>query len=142
MKKLDRYFLRQALAPLIFGLLVYSSLAVISTTLPRLQWIIGTPIFDLFGWLLLQMPTALVQTLPVALVLAVILTFGRLATANELQAVQAGGISLRRSALIFVYIGISFSPSHHSAAAGKLINAANPVSWAPHTSSLRIPASY
>lgn len=105
MKKLDRYFLRQALSPLIFGLLVYSSLAVISVTLPRLQWVVGAPILNLFKWLLLQMPTALVQTLPVALVLAVILTFGKLATANELQAVQAGGISIRRASIIFIFIG-------------------------------------
>jgi lipopolysaccharide export system permease protein len=105
MKKLDRYLLGQALAPLLFGLLVYSSLAVISVTLPRLQWVVGTPIAKLFAWLVLQLPAALVQTLPIALVLAVILSFGRLATSNELQAVQAGGISLRRSALIFVYLG-------------------------------------
>ncbi len=105
MKKLDRYLLRQALGPLLFGLIIYSGLAVISTTLPRLQWVVGTPIFSLLGWLALQLPTALVQTLPVAMVLAVILTFGRLATNNELQAVQSGGVSIVRMALIFVYLG-------------------------------------
>ncbi len=105
MKKLDRYLLGQALGPLLFGLILYSSLAVISVTLPRLQWVVGTPLGQLFFWLLLQMPTALVQTLPVALVLAVILTFGRMATSNELQAIQAGGVSFRRASIIFVYIG-------------------------------------
>ena len=105
MKKLDRYLLGQAIGPLLFGLILYSSLAVISVTLPRLQWVVGTPLAQLFTWLLLQMPTALVQTLPVALVLAVILTFGRMATSNELQAIQAGGISFGRASLIFVYIG-------------------------------------
>ncbi|MCA9837604.1 MAG: LptF/LptG family permease [Trueperaceae bacterium] len=105
MKKLDRYLFGQAIGALLFGLLLYSSLAVISVTLPRLQWVVGTPLAKLFLWLLLQMPFALVQTLPIALVLSVILTFGRMATSNELQAIQAGGISFRRASMIFVYIG-------------------------------------
>jgi lipopolysaccharide export system permease protein len=104
--KLDRYFLREALPPLLFGLIIYSSLAVVSTTLPRLQWIVGTPLLDLGRWLLLQFPTALVQTLPIAMVLAVLLAFGRLASNNELQAVQAGGISLTRSTRVFVMLGL------------------------------------
>ncbi len=104
--KLDRYFLREALPPLLFGLIIYSSLAVISSTLPRLQWIVGTPLLGLGRWLLLQFPTALVQTLPIAMVLAVLLAFGRLASNNELQAVQAGGISLGRSTRVFVILGL------------------------------------
>lgn len=106
MKRLDRYFLKEALVPLFFGLLIYSVLAVISVTLPRLQWIVGTPLGALTRWLVLQLPAALVQTLPIALVLAVLLAFGRLANSNELQAVQAGGVSLARSARVFALIGV------------------------------------
>lgn len=104
--KLDRYFLGESLPPLLFGLMIYSTLAVISTTLPRLQWIIGTPLLGLGRWLLLMFPTAIVQTLPIAMVLAVLLAFGRLASNNELQAVQAGGISLARSTRVFIMLGL------------------------------------
>ncbi len=106
MRRLDRYLLRESVPPLLFGLLLYSGLAVVSVTLPRMQWIVGTPILRLSGWLALQLPTALVQTLPIALVLAVLLAFGRLATDNELLAMQAGAVPLRRSAITFVAFGV------------------------------------
>ena len=107
--RLDRYFLREALPPLLFGLIIYSSLAVISTALPRLQWIVGTPLLGLGHWLLLIFPAALVQTLPIAMVLAVLLAFGRMASNNELQAMQAGGISLGRSTRVFVILGLAMA---------------------------------
>ena len=104
--RLDRYLFREALPPLLFGLTIYSTLAVISATLSRLQWIVGTPLAKLGEWLLLQLPSALVQTLPISLVLAVLLAFGRLAANNELQAVQAGSIPIARSARVFVILGL------------------------------------
>jgi lipopolysaccharide export system permease protein len=104
--RLDRYLLREALPPLVFGLFIYSTLAVVSATLSRLQWIVGTPLAKLGEWLVLQLPTALVQTLPISLVLAVLLAFGRLAATNELQAVQAGGIPLVRSSRVLIVLGL------------------------------------
>lgn len=102
MLRFDRYLFRESLMPLLFSLVLYSTLAVVSVTLPRLQWIVGAPLGPLAQWLLLQFPVALVQTLPIALVLSVLLVFGRLAAANEILAAQAGGISLLRIALPFV----------------------------------------
>ena len=106
MKRLDRYLLKESLPPLIFGLLLYSTLAVVSVTLPRLQWIVGAPLGPLLGWLALQVPAAAVQTLPIALLLAVLLTFGRLSTDGELLAAQAGGVALGRLARVFVLLGL------------------------------------
>ncbi|MEX2543336.1 MAG: LptF/LptG family permease [Trueperaceae bacterium] len=106
MKRVDRYLLAESLPPLLFGLLLYSTLAVVSMTIPRLQWVIGVPLADLGAWLALQYPTAVVQTLPIAIVLAVLLAFGRLATANELLAMQAGAISLGRISRVFVVLGL------------------------------------
>jgi len=102
---LDRYLLRESLPTLLFGVVLYSSLVILSTTIPRIQWIRGVPVSDLLYWLALQFPAALVQTLPIALLLAALLTFGRLAAANELLAMQAGGIALRRTAVIFALLG-------------------------------------
>lgn len=105
MNLLDRYVLREGLPPFLFGLVLYASLAVVSVTIPRLQWIVGTPVLELAGWLALQLPQAMVQTLPIALVLAVLLSLGRFASEHELLAMQAGGIPLRRVAMTFVALG-------------------------------------
>ena len=105
MTRIDRYLLREALPPFLFGLVLYAGLAVVTATLPRLQWIVGTPLADLLLWLVVLLPQALVQTAPVALVLAVLLAFGRLATEHELTAIQAGGVAVARTATVFVLVG-------------------------------------
>ena len=106
LKRLDRYLLSESLTPFFFGLLLYSGLAVMSANFPRLQWIVGTPFWELLYWLLLQFPAAVVQTLPIALLLAVLLAFGRLAASNELLAVQAGGVALRRLSALMLTLGL------------------------------------
>lgn len=106
LKRLDRYLLNESLAPFFFGLLLYSGLAVMSANFPRLGWIVGTPLAGLLYWLLLQFPAATVQTLPIALLLAVLLSFGRLAAANELLAMQAGGVALRRLGALILSLGL------------------------------------
>jgi lipopolysaccharide export system permease protein len=106
MTRIDRYLLREAWPPFLFGTLLYAGLAIVSATLPRLQWIVGTPFGDLALWLLTLLPQAVVQTAPVALVLAVLLAFGRLTTDHELTAVQAGGVAIARVAWVFVGIGL------------------------------------
>ena len=107
MNVLDRYVLREGVPPFLFGLLLYASLAVVSVTIPRLQYIVGTPIPELLAWLALQLPQALVQTLPIALVLAVLVALGRLASENELLALQAGAVPVRRTAGVFVGMGLA-----------------------------------
>lgn len=102
----DRYLLRESLPPLLFGLVLYSGLAVVSVTIPRMQWVVGTPVLELAGWLAVQFPQAVVQTFPIALVLAVLLAFGRLASDHELLSLQAGGVPLKRATGIFVGLGL------------------------------------
>ena len=106
MKRVDRYLLAESLPPLLFGLILYSTLAVVSATISRLQWLVGAPLGDVAVWLGLQYPLAIVQTLPIAVVLAVLLAFGRLATDNELLAMQAGAVPLGRISRVFVVLGL------------------------------------
>lgn len=106
MKRVDRYLLAESLPPLLFGLVLYSTLAVVSATISRLQWIVGVPLVEVAVWLGLQFPLAVVQTLPIAVVLAVLLAFGRLSTDNELLAMQAGAVPLKRISRIFVVLGL------------------------------------
>lgn len=103
---IDRYLLRESLPPLLFGLVLYSSLAVVSITIPRMEWVVGTPVIPMLGWLAVQLPQAMVQSFPIAMVLAVLLAFGRLATDSELPALQAGGVPLKRTAGVFVGLAL------------------------------------
>ncbi len=96
MKRIDRALLAEALPALIFGALLYSILAVTSATLPRLTWLVGASVPELLRWLAAQLPTALAQTMPIAMVLAVLLTFGRMEGDRELLALRAGGVALGR----------------------------------------------
>jgi len=107
MSRIDRYLLSEALPPFVFGLFLYGGLAAVSAVLPRVQWIVGTPVLELAWWMALLLPQALVMTAPIALVLAVLLAFGRLANDYELTAMQAGGVRVRRAAAVFVTIGLS-----------------------------------
>ncbi len=109
MIRLDRYLIRESLPAAFLGALLYSVLGVVSATLPRLQWIVGAPLLQVTGWLVLQLPTSLVQTLPLALVLGVLVSYGRLAADKELIAMQAGGISLRRVSRVYVLLGMAFT---------------------------------
>lgn len=105
-RKIDLYIARQSLPALAFGALLYGFLGVVSTTIPRLQWVAGAPFLPLLAWLGLQLPTAIVQTLPMAVVLAILLGHGRLAADNELLAMHAGGIGPRRLVRVYVVIGV------------------------------------
>lgn len=107
MKRLDRYLLAESVPAVLFGMLLYSVLGVVSTTLPRLQWIVGAPLAQVLGWLALQLPTTIVQTLPLALVLAVLVSYGRLAADRELIALRAGGVPLWRVSLLYTGLGLA-----------------------------------
>src|SRR5690554_6906993 len=108
-KRLDSYLIAESLPAAFMGALLYSVLGVVSSTLPRLQWIVGAPFWPVLSWLALQLPTSLVQTLPLALVLGVLVSYGRLAADKELIAMQAGGISLRRVSRVYVVLGMAFT---------------------------------
>ena len=105
-RRVDRYVLGELIPPLLFGLLLYSGLIVTSAVLGRLQWVVGTPVVPMLRWFALQVPTAIVQTLPIALVLAVLLAFGRLAHDRELLALRAGGVSLGRIVRPAIVLGV------------------------------------
>ena len=96
MKRVDRALLAEALPALVAGALLYAVLAVTSSTLPRLTWLVGADVFRLLAWLAAQLPTAFAQTLPIAMVLSVLLTFGRMEGDRELLALRAGGLPLGR----------------------------------------------
>ncbi|WP_018467336.1 LptF/LptG family permease [Calidithermus timidus] len=98
MTRLDRYLLRETLPVFAFGLVLYIGLGLLSNILARSAYVGQMPLGGLVAWLGLQVPAIVAQTLPVAVLFAVLLGYGRLARENELLVMQAGGISPRRTA--------------------------------------------
>ncbi len=109
MTRLDRYILKEALPIFGFGLVLYAVLALLSNFLPRAEFLGTARIVNIVQWLFLQLPQVITQMLPVAVLLAVMLTFGRLARENELMVLQAGGISVWRTARVFMLGGVLLS---------------------------------
>lgn len=104
--RLDKYLFLESFLVFLLGVLIFSSLVILSSTIPRLQYIIGVPFQELGYWLLLQYPDALVLSLPIAVLLAVLFTYGRLYAQHELIAVNAGAISPMRAMLPFIVVAL------------------------------------
>lgn len=109
MNLLDRYILREALPVFVFGLALYAVLGVLTQVLAVVQWITSAPLVKIVQWVGLQMPQAVVQAMPIAGLLAIMLAFGRLSRENELLTMQAGGISVLRAARVFLAGGLLLS---------------------------------
>ncbi|HUG37616.1 MAG TPA: LPS export ABC transporter permease LptF, partial [Candidatus Limnocylindrales bacterium] len=94
----DRYIWKELAAPFAIGLGVFTFFLVIDRIYHLTDLVItkGVP-FHLVLWLLLFMlPSFLSQTLPIALLVAVLLVGGRLAADFETTAFSASGVSPRR----------------------------------------------
>ena len=93
---LNRYLLRQHLAPLGFALAALTSFLLIQQVAKQLGNLVGKGlpwgvIVQVFA---LSVPFIVATTLPMAVLVAVLYAFTRLATDNELTAMKAGGVSV------------------------------------------------
>jgi LPS export ABC transporter permease LptF len=95
---LDRYVIRQVLAPFILGLLVFTFLLIIPGLMRYAEEFIAKgaslPIVAQAMWTLV--PGALALTIPMALLLGLLIAFGKLSADREFVAMQACGVSLTR----------------------------------------------
>jgi LPS export ABC transporter permease LptG/LPS export ABC transporter permease LptF len=95
---LDRYVIRQVLVPFILGLLVFTFLLIIPNLMKYAEDFIGKgaslPIVAQAMWTLV--PGALAVTIPMALLLGLLIAFGKLSADREFVAMQACGVSLTR----------------------------------------------
>jgi LPS export ABC transporter permease LptF/LPS export ABC transporter permease LptG len=98
--RLDRYLLREILGPFGLGLLVYTLILLVQQFFDFAEMIIrrGLPAATVGKLLLYSLPSIVVLTLPMALLLGVLLGIGRMASDSELVALRACGVSLYRMA--------------------------------------------
>lgn len=110
MKLLDKHILTELLGPFLFGVAAFTSLMFAGQDLFKITEMLGkfhAPIGDIVKLVLLRMPMFVVYTLPMAMLLATLLGFGRLSGDSEVVALFAGGISLYRIAVPVAIVALS-----------------------------------
>ena len=98
MKILSRYVLREHLGPLAFALTALTSLLLLNFIAKRFGDLVGkglpaSVIAEFFG---LALPFTVAMTLPMAVLVAVLYAFSRLASESEITALKASGVSMGR----------------------------------------------
>jgi lipopolysaccharide export system permease protein len=97
-RTISRYLLRQHVAPLGFALAGLTALLLINQIAKQLSGLLGKglPTGVIIEVFVLSVPFIVAVTLPMAVLVAVLHVFTRLAGDNEITAMQAGGLSVTR----------------------------------------------
>lgn len=95
---LDRYILREMVVPFLLGLAIFTSILLIVRILKLVELVVnrGVPIAQMVRIFSYILPAFLEVTVPMALLLAILVAFGRLSSDSEVIAMRAAGISLYR----------------------------------------------
>jgi LPS export ABC transporter permease LptG/LPS export ABC transporter permease LptF len=109
MSIIDRYVMRQVLMPFLLGLLVFTFIFIIPPLLQYAESLVAKGVSGpiIVGLISLLVPQALAVTIPMSLLLALLIAFGRLSADREFVAMQACGISLRRLLWPVLVVAIS-----------------------------------
>jgi lipopolysaccharide export system permease protein len=98
MKILDRYLLKEHLAPFLFALAITTFILLMDKLFELIDLLIGKRVAF---WLVikiftLSLPSMLALTVPMAVLVAVLMTFGRISGDNELTAMKSSGLPFAR----------------------------------------------
>ena len=98
MRLIDRYVIREVLLPFVIGLLVFTFMLIIPYIIELAEILIAKAVSTM---VILQvmatlLPMALSLSIPMALLLGLLVAFGRLSSDREFVAMQACGVSLVR----------------------------------------------
>lgn len=98
MKILDRYVLRELVVPFVLGLAIFTSILLIIRILKLVELVVnrGVPLGQMVRIFSYILPAFLEVTVPMALLLAILVAFGRLSSDSEVIALRAAGVSLYR----------------------------------------------
>jgi lipopolysaccharide export system permease protein len=95
---LDRYFLREIASPFLFGVSLFTFFLFLDRIYQLTDLVVtkGVPFHLVLQLLIYMLPSFLTNTLPMALLVAVLLAGGRLSADLEIVACKAAGLSLWR----------------------------------------------
>jgi lipopolysaccharide export system permease protein len=98
MKILTRYLIRAHLGPFLFSFIALTGVILINTLARRLADLAGKglPPRVIGEFFVLALPATLALTFPMAVLVAVLFTFSSLAAENEITALKASGVDMRR----------------------------------------------
>lgn len=112
MKILRNYFLREFSGPLFLSLGVLSFVMVLVSNLKKIADMVinkGIDIFTVSKLFLFMMPYLVTYALPISVLIAVLISLGRLSSDNEIVAIRASGINLFGLILPLIMIGLILS---------------------------------
>ena len=95
MRLLSRYFIREMILPFLFSLLTITFLLFINFLLRAIDRFLGKglDILTILEYLFLNLAWIIALSVPMAILLSTLMTFGRLSEDNEINAMRASGIS-------------------------------------------------
>lgn len=107
MKLIERYIYRELFYNLILGVLTINTLIMVEKLIRVSKTLSGIAgIKDMGRIILLIQPQMLLITIPVAFLVSVLLTYGRLNMDNELLAMKASGVGFKRLSMLSLKAGI------------------------------------
>lgn len=101
MRILDKYILKELLGPFIFGICAFSSVFIGTSVLFRIAQYMtkyGVGLSVVLRLFIYSLPGIVVLTFPMSMLLASLLSFGRLSGSSEVTAMKSGGLSFYRLA--------------------------------------------
>jgi lipopolysaccharide export system permease protein len=93
---LYRYLFREISVPFLLGMTIFTSVLLMGRLLKLADMVVakGVPLSDVLWMVVYLLPYFCLVTIPMAILLAVLLAFGRLSADSEITAMKACGISL------------------------------------------------
>src|SRR3954463_8994214 len=97
-KIIGRYVLKEHVGPFVFASTALTSLMLLQYIAKRFGELVGKglPAGVIAEFFVLSLPFTIAMTMPMAVLVAVLYAFSRLASENEITALKAGGVSMRR----------------------------------------------
>jgi len=95
-KILHRYVFREVLTPFLLGIGIFTFVLLITRLLKLIELVVsrGLPAMQILRLIAYLMPAFLEITVPMAMLLAILIAFGRLSSDSELIAMRSSGLSL------------------------------------------------
>jgi lipopolysaccharide export system permease protein len=110
-KLIGRYVLKEHIGPFLFASTALTSLMLLQYISRKFGDLVGKglPKGVIAEFLLLSVPFTVAMTLPMAILVAVLYAFSRLAAENEITAMKASGIGMRSVLLPVVFGGLAMA---------------------------------
>ncbi|MCI7693775.1 LptF/LptG family permease [Veillonella caviae] len=102
MRLLDKYILKSFIGPFLFGVFAFTSIFIGTGTLFRIAQYIteyGAPLLTVMKAFVLAMPSIIILTFPMSVLLGSLMAFSRLSSTSEIVVMRAGGLSFLRLAM-------------------------------------------